>query len=80
MMIALPAPLWQPLREMSVEQCALTLQQWAASVNLKRFSSSPRGQKKKKPKPTFDPKHPHVSTARLLEKKIENEKKNKRSP
>ena len=80
MMIALPAPLWQPLREMSVEQFALTLQQLAASVNLKRFSSSPRGQKKAKPKPIFDPQHPHVSTARLLEKKIKDGKKNKRSP
>lgn len=80
MMIALPAPLWQPLREMSVEQFALTLQQLADSVNLKRFSSSPRGQKKAKPKPIFDPKHPHVSTARLLEKKIKGGKKNKRSP
>jgi Transposase DDE domain len=80
MMIALPAPLWQPLREMSVEQFALTLQQLATGVNLKRFSSSPRGQKKAKPKPVFDPKHPHVSTARLLEKKIKDEKKNKRSP
>jgi IS4 transposase len=80
MMIALPAPLWQPLREMSVEQFALVLQKWATVVNLKRFSSSPRGQKKAKPKPTFDPKHPHVSTARLLEKKVEDQKKNKRSP
>jgi IS4 transposase len=76
MMIALPAPLWQPLHQMSVEQFALTLQQWAALVNLNRFSASSRGPKKISAKPVYDPKHPHVSTARLLEQK----KKNKRSP
>jgi hypothetical protein len=80
MMIALPSPLWQPWREMNVEQCALMLEKLAAGVNLKRFSSAPRGRKKAKPKPVFDPKHPHVSTARLLEEKKKGEKKNKRSP
>jgi IS4 transposase len=76
MMIALPAPLWQPFNQMSVEQFALTLQQWAALVNLNRFSAAPRGPKKISAKPVYDPKHPHVSTARLLEQ----QKKNKRSP
>jgi hypothetical protein len=76
MMIALPEPVWQPFCQMSVEQFALTLQQWAALVNLKRFSSTPRGPQKTATKPVYDPKHPHVSTARLLEQK----KKNKRSP
>jgi hypothetical protein len=76
MMIALPAPLWQPLIQMSVEQFALTLKQWAALVNLNRFSASSRGAKKIAAKPVYDPKHPHVSTARLLEQ----QKKNKRLP
>lgn len=75
MMIALPAPGWQSFRQMSVAQFALTLQQWAALVNLKRFSSTPRGPKKTPVKAVYDPKHPHVSTARLLA-----QKKNKRSP
>ena len=75
MMIALPAPLWKPFEQMSVEQFALTLKQWAATVNLKRFASSPRGPKKPITKNKYDPKHPHVSTARLLK-----QKKNKRSP
>ena len=66
MMIALPTPLWFPLAHMNVAEFAQTLQQWAASVNLKRFRSSPRGKKKPKPKPIYDPKHPHRSTARLL--------------
>lgn len=72
MMIALPAPLWSPFIQMSPSQFALTLQDWAAFVNLKRFSSSPRGAKKPKAKPAYDPKHPHIATAKLLEKKGKN--------
>jgi hypothetical protein len=46
---------------------SFTPKQWATLVNLKRFCSSPR--QKKKPKPTYDPKHPHRSTARLLQQR-----------
>lgn len=67
MNIALPAPLWLPFLQMSLSEFALTLKQWAGEVNLKRFCSSPRGKKKPKPKPIYDPKHPHRSTARLLQ-------------
>ena len=66
MAIALPALLWLPVLQMSTVEFAHTLKQWANRVNLKRFSSSPRGRKKPKPKPIYDPKHPHVSTSRLL--------------
>jgi hypothetical protein len=72
MMIALPAPVWSPFIQMSPGQFALTLQDWAAFVNLKRFSSSPRGPKKPKAKPAYDPKHPHIATAKLLENKNKN--------
>ena len=75
MMIALPDPTWQPFADQSVEAFADTLKQWATKVNLKRFASSPRGIKKPKTKGVYDPKHPHLATARLLE-----QKKNKRSP
>lgn len=75
MMIALPTPLWQPFESMPSETFALALKEWAAAIDLKRFKSSPRGPKKPKQKRKFDPKHPHVSTARLLK-----ENKNKRSP
>lgn len=67
MAIALPAPFWLSYLQMSNSEFAQTLKQWAALVNLKRFSSSPRGKKKPKPKPIYDPKHPHVSTFRLLQ-------------
>ena len=75
MMIALPAPSWQSFALMPVDAFALALKDWATDIDLKRFKSSPRGPKKVKQKAKFDPKHPHVSTARLLK-----EKKNKRSP
>ncbi|WP_204141958.1 transposase [Halomicronema sp. CCY15110] len=75
MMIALPDPLWQPFGTMPLETFADSLKAWAAKVNLKRFSSSPRGPKKPPKKDNYNPKHPHVSTAKLLE-----EKQNKRSP
>ncbi len=68
MMVAIAVPHWQVFAQMRVQQFTETLQQLASQVDLKRFSSSPRGPKKKKPKRKFDPKHPHVSTARLLVK------------
>ena len=67
MAIALPTSFWLSYLQMSDKEFAQTLKQWAALVNLKRFSSSPRGKKKPKPKPIYDPKHPHVSTSRLLQ-------------
>ncbi len=75
MMIALPAPEWKPSEQMAIEPFADILKAWAKKVNLKRFQSSPRGPKKTVKKSKYDPKHPHVSTARLL-----NQNKNKRSP
>ena len=67
MMIALPALVWLHIPQMNLTEFAQTLKQWANSVNLKRFCSSPRGKKQPKPKPIYDPKHPHRSTARLLQ-------------
>lgn len=76
MAIALPSSLWMPITQMSLTEFAQILKQWAGLVNLKRFCSSPRHKKKPKPKPTYDPKHPHRSTARLLLQ----QKQYKRSP
>jgi len=38
-------------------------------TNALRRSSSARGQKKPKKKPIYNPKHPYISTARLLQTK-----------
>ncbi len=75
MMIALPPEDWSDLGSMSLSQFSSLLQDWAHSVNLKAFTATKRKPKKKKPKPPYDPRHPHVSTARLL-----TEKKSRGSP
>ncbi len=69
MMIALPPSDWQDLGQMSLTQLSSLLQDWARFVKLEAFTSAPRKAKKKKPKPPYDPRHPHVSTARLLAEK-----------
>lgn len=69
MMIAIPPDHWCIFSRMRTEQFWLTLQDLAAQVRLSAFVSHPRGPKKKKKKPHYDPKHPHVSTARLLGRK-----------
>jgi hypothetical protein len=66
MMIALPPPDWQDFGSMSLSQLSSLLQEWARQVNLTAFTSTPRKPQQKKPKPPYDPNHPHVSTARLL--------------
>lgn len=75
MMIAIPPDQWQPFGQMPLKQFADTIKLWATKIDLKRFRSAPRSKKKLTSKEKYDPKHPHVSTARLLK-----EKENKRSP
>ncbi len=69
LMIALPPEDWQNFQLLNLTQLASLLQEWASRVNLKTLSKTPRKPKKKKPKPNYDPAHPHVSTARLLGEK-----------
>ncbi len=75
-MIALPPEDWQDLGTMSLPQFSSLLQDWGGKVKLEAFTSTKRKPKKKKPKPPYDPAHPHVSTARLLAQK----KKSRASP
>jgi len=42
------------------------LKMLSQKVKLSRFKKHPRGPKKPKPKRVFAPKHPHVSTAKLI--------------
>ena len=76
MMIALPPEDWQDLVTMSLPRFSSLLQDWAGKVKLEAFTSTPRKPKKKKLKLPYDPRHPHVSTARLLAEK----KKSRASP
>lgn len=73
MMIAIPPDHWQVFETFSLEQMAQLLQQLASGVNLKRFLKATRTQKKKREALIVDPKHRHVSTARLLNTKRRNQ-------
>ena len=66
MEIAIKPEEWSHFSEMTVTSFADMLRTWAGKVNLKRFRSSPRSAKKPQKKKTYDPKHPHLSTFRLL--------------
>jgi hypothetical protein len=66
MMIAIRDEEWAEFRYLSQSQFVTLLKQLARNVKMSRFRKHPRGPKKPVPKRKFDPKHPHVSTARLL--------------
>lgn len=66
MMIAIAPEHWQCFRDLSLADLAGVMKQLAAQVNLKRFRKQPRKSKTKTPPRVKDPKHPHVSTAKLL--------------
>lgn len=66
MEVAIESEVWTYFSEMTVTTFADILRTWATKVNLKRFLKSPRGVKKPQKKKTYDPKHPHLSTFRLL--------------
>ena len=66
MEIAIPSEDWPIFAQMSLTEFVQSLRTWAENVNLKRFRKSPRGSKKPSNKKKFNPKHPYVSTARLL--------------
>jgi Transposase DDE domain len=66
MEVAIEPEEWSDFSEMTVTSFADILRTWAAKVNLKRFLKSPRGAKKPQKKKKYDPKHPHLSTFRLL--------------
>jgi hypothetical protein len=69
MMIALPEERWIVFRKYSMSELIKVLKQLAANIRLSAFLKHPRGPKKTPPKRVSDPKHPHVSTARLLAKR-----------
>jgi len=66
MIIAIRDEEWAEFRHISQSEFVIILKQLAKNVKLSRFRKHPRGPKKPAPKRKFDPKHPHVSTARLL--------------
>lgn len=64
--VAIPDEFWEPFQGMSPDQFGSWLVKTARNVDMRNIKKAKRGPKKYKPKPKFDPRHPHVSTARLL--------------
>ncbi len=67
MMIAIPAEHWHAFAAMAAEQFAQVLRELASKVRLVRYRKHPRAPKKPPIKRRYSKKHPHVSTAQLLE-------------
>ena len=66
MMIAIPPPEWQCFQDLSRAQLAELLVELAQHIRLSAFRKHRRGPKKPRTKPKYDPKRPHVSTAKLI--------------
>jgi Transposase DDE domain len=66
MMISLPPTDWLCFGDFVLTDFVLLLQDLASKVDLTRFLKQPRKEKKNQPPLIKDPKHPHVSTAKLL--------------
>lgn len=66
MEIAVPAAEWRLFADMSPATFARIILELAQGINLARYRKHRRGPKKPSPKRSYDPAHPHVSTARLL--------------
>jgi IS4 transposase len=69
MMIAIPEEHWQEFATMTSGALGRVLKELAARVRLERLRKHPRGPKKPVTKKPKNNKEPHVSTARLLEKR-----------
>jgi IS4 transposase len=74
MMIAIEHDQWRVFRGMTQEEFAEVLRELAAQVRMAAFRRHRRGPKKPAVKRKYDPKHPHVATSRLLDKR--NPKRN----
>ncbi len=66
MMIAISEDEWKEFRLLTQRQLIAIMKKLSKNVKLSRFLKHPRGPKKPVAKRKSDPKHPHVSTARLL--------------
>lgn len=75
--VAIPDELWVPYQEMTANEFAAWLVKTAKNVDMRNIKKAKRGPKKPRQKPKFDPKHPHVSTARLLAARRANKLKRK---
>jgi len=70
MMVAIPSPSWLLFRTMHAKQLADVLKELATYVNLRRYQKHPRGRKKERTQRTAYKNGSHVSTAKILAKRI----------
>ena len=66
MMIAIAPPEWQLFQDLSQPRLAELLVELAQKIRLSAVRKHHRGPKKPRSKPKYDPKRPHVSTAKLI--------------
>jgi hypothetical protein len=66
MMVALPPEEWATFRHMSLPDYVAFLKRLAQNVDFERYPKSHRSSKKAKSERKHDPKHPHVSVAKIL--------------
>lgn len=74
MMVALPEHEWAGFRTLDADALATVLLDLAGHVDLARYTKHPRKPKKPPPVRHYDPKHPHVSTAKILEQRRQSKK------
>ena len=70
MMVAIPRQEWLIFRALNAKQLADVLQELATYVNLRRYQKHPRGRKKERTQRTAYNNGHHVSTAKILAKRI----------
>src|SRR3954462_2986553 len=69
MMVAIPEAHWQVFATLTAGELGQVLKDLAQRVRLEKLQKHPRGPKKPVTKKPKNKKQPHVSTARLLEKR-----------
>jgi len=70
MMVAIPSQAWMIFRALNAKQLADVLKELATYVNLRRYQKHPRGLKKGRTQRTAYKNGNHVSTAKILAKRI----------
>jgi len=70
MMVAIPRQEWLLFRALNAKQLADVLKELATYVNLRRYQQHPRGLKKERTQRTASKNGNHVSTAKILAKRL----------
>jgi hypothetical protein len=80
MRIALPEDQWAGFRTLDAVGLAAVLRELAGHVDLRRYTKHPRGPKKPPPERHYDPQHPHVATAKIVEQRRQSKKRQATTP